>query len=105
MVAKLTGVDSREAAAALTGRDVLVERQGLPAPVDGEYYWCDLIGLKVVGLSGCSLGRVLRLFETGSNDVLVVGREEHLVPFVMDKVVKEVNFELGLIRVDWDVNY
>jgi 16S rRNA processing protein RimM len=46
------------------------------------------------------------LIETGANDVLVVrGEREHLVPFVREQVVKSVDLEAGVMRVDWDPDF
>ena len=50
------------------------------------------------------LGTVDHLIETGANDVLVVrsGDRETLVPFVIERVVKAVDLEAGVIEVDWE---
>jgi 16S rRNA processing protein RimM len=105
LVAKLKGFDSPEAITALKGATIQVERRCLPEPESDEYYWCDLVGLQVVTEDGEKLGEVLELFETGSNDVMVVGEYNFLIPFVLEQVVKEVDFEARVVRVDWDVNY
>ena len=54
------------------------------------------------------LGKVLRLVETGANDVLVVGPtsdsigdKETLIPWVPDDVIVAVDLQQGTIRVDW----
>lgn len=106
LIAKLTGCDDRDSAAALMGRDIGVPRSALPDPEPGEYYWVDLEGLRVTTPDGEELGRVERLMATGANDVLVVqGEHEHLVPFIVDEVVSAVDFERGEIRVDWDPDF
>jgi 16S rRNA processing protein RimM len=104
MWARLPGIDDREAAAALIGADILIDRDLLPPPEQGEYYWTDLEGLEVVDVSGKVLGRVHHLFGTGANDVMVVrgGEREHLVPFVTGPFVKSVDVDAGRIVVDWD---
>ncbi len=44
--------------------------------------------------------------ETGANDVLVIdGESEHLVPFVVDRVIKRVDLPGGTIEVDWDPDF
>jgi 16S rRNA processing protein RimM len=46
------------------------------------------------------------LFETGANDVLVVRSNNNkriLIPFVLDEIIKEVNIDLGYIKVDWSI--
>jgi 16S rRNA processing protein RimM len=106
LIARLEGVDSREAARALLGTELRVPRSALePAGVD-EYLWADLIGLAVETLDGTALGRVDSLLDTGANDVLVVAGadRERLIPFLAD-YVPEVDLERGLIRVDWDPDF
>ena len=84
------------------GADVAVHRRQLPAAEAGRYYWVDLIGLSVVNREGIALGTVIALMETGANDVLVVqGERERLIPFVLGRVVLDVDLEAGVIEVDW----
>jgi 16S rRNA processing protein RimM len=107
IVARLPGVDSRDAAAALIGAEIRVLRSALPKPKRGEYYWVDLEGLDVFNLEGVAFGKVSHLFSTGANDVLVVrdGDRERMVPFVIDDFVKEVDIDGGKIVVDWDAEF
>lgn len=106
LVAELAGVNDRDAAEALRGRQVAVPRSELPAAEEGEYYWTDLIGLQVENLQGESFGSVTELMETGANDVLVVDDAEtrRLIPFV-DAVVTEVDLDARRIVVDWGADY
>jgi 16S rRNA processing protein RimM len=106
LVAHLVGCDDREAARSLIGEPVEIRRDQLPPPSGDEFYWIDLQGLEVVTLDGRSLGRVSHLIETGANDVLVIrGERERLVPFVWGQFVIDVDFERGVIRVDWDPDF
>lgn len=103
IVARLEGVSNRDSAAALVGAEIAITGSQLPAAGEGEYYWAELEGMRVVNLAGQELGRVSYLFETGANDVLVVqGERERLIPFGKG-VVQEVDRAAGVIRVDWDV--
>ena len=106
LVAQLEGVTDRDAAAALRGSDVAVPRSELPAAQDGEFYWADLIGLKVVNAARYEFGRVERILQTGANDVLVVkgGTGETLIPFIAG-VIKAVQVAAGEIEVDWGEDY
>ncbi len=106
VVARLKGVDDRDAAAALVGVEIAIGRSELPKLKRGEYYWADLEGLKVVTLEGVELGTISNLFETGgANDVMVVrGDRERLVPYTKH-VVHEVDLKRGVIRVDWDKDF
>lgn len=105
VAAKLAGYDEREAVAGLRGREVAVPREAFPAAAPNEYYWADLVGLKVVNEEGEDLGVVSRVFDTGANDVLVVqGGREQLIPFT-EQVVRQVDLAGGVIRVDWGADY
>jgi 16S rRNA processing protein RimM len=106
VVATLPGIDDRDAAEALRGAEVWVDRAQLPPPAPGEYYWVDLEGLKVVNLEGVQLGTVSHLLNTGSNDILsVAGDRERLVPFIEGDFVKSVDFDSRTITVDWDPDF
>lgn len=100
--ARIDGVADRDTARQLQGLEIAVRREQLPPTVPGEFYWADLIGLRVVDDAGTELGRVTGLRETGANDVLVVeGARRLLIPFVAGVSVREVDLEQGMIRVDW----
>ena len=106
VVAKIAGIDDRETAAGLIGAEIAVERGQLPPPEDDEYYWTDLEGLSVITIEGRDLGRVDHLFETGSNDVMVVnGDRQRLVPFILEQVIRNIDLEAGRITVDWDPEF
>jgi len=78
----LSGVVDRNAAELLIGREVWVEKKFLPALADDEFYWHELVGLRVVVEGGRELGKVTALMATGGHDLLVVhgGGHEYLIP-------------------------
>ena len=105
LIAKLAGIDDRDQAFALRGREIAVNREELPEAAEDEYYWNDLIGLTVVDRAGVELGQVAGLMETGSQDVLVVkGDRERLIPFV-DAYVTRVDMPGKRIDVDWELDW
>ncbi len=107
VVAELEGITDRDAAVALMGSEILIRRQQLPEPKAGEYYWADLVGLKVYTESGVELGKVDHLLETGANDVLVVidGETERLIPFLQKQTVLKIDLDSGEMIVDWDPDF
>lgn len=106
LVAHLEGVDDRDQAELLRGAEIAVERARLEPLDEGEYYWADLIGLRVVTTQGVELGRIERLMETGANDVLVVrGERERLIPYLRPDVVTAVDLATGTLQVDWDPEF
>jgi 16S rRNA processing protein RimM len=106
LVAQLAGIENREDAAALKGFEIGVPREQLPAAASDEFYWADLIGLRVVNTQQHELGRVARIVETGANDVLVVADDagEILIPFIAG-AIREVDIAAGVIAVDWGRDY
>jgi len=106
VVATVPDIADRDAADALRGTEVWVARSTLPPPAPGEYYWVDLEGLRVVNLEGVSFGTVSHLFSTGANDVLVAqGDRERMIPFVEPDFIKAVDFDAGVVTVDWDADF
>jgi 16S rRNA processing protein RimM len=105
VIAKLAGVEDREAAERLQGCEVAVPRSQLPANEAGEYYWSDLIGLQVSNVQGMPLGRVVKLLESAAQQVLLIeGERERLIPFI-ESVVVSVDVAGGSLVVDWDADF
>jgi len=107
VVAELENISDRDAALALMGAKILIRKQQLPKPKPGEYYWADLVGLRVETESGLKLGIVDHLLETGANDVLVVrdGERERLIPFLQRQTVLQIDLAAGVMIVDWDPDF
>lgn len=113
IVVKLRGIDDRDAAHSLTNREIVVDEFQLPKLEDGDYYWKDLIGCRVVTVLGYELGNVIDMMETGSNDVMMVranlkdtfGIKERLIPFLDKQVIKQIDLSAQTIEVDWDPSF
>ncbi len=107
VVAQLKGIDDRNAAEALMGWEIFIEKSQLPVVKENEYYWSDLIGLQVENTEGMVLGVIDNLLETGANDVIIVQGEErqHAIPFLQPQIVLEVDLAAQKMRVDWDADF
>ena len=106
IIASLAGCDDREAARRLQGAEICVDKRQFPPLAPDEFYWIELIGLKVVNRDGVELGRVADVLETGANDVLVVQAErERLIPYLPEDVVLAVDLQEHVIHVDWDADF
>lgn len=113
LIAKLKNVNDRETAQSLANVEIGVDLSVFPQLEEGDYYWHDLIGCNVVNLEGYVMGTVTEMMETGSNDVLVVranskdafGKQERLIPFLYEQVVKRVDLTTKVIEVDWDAGF
>ena len=106
LIAKFAGCNDRTAAEKYKGLLVAVPRSSLPQQGEDEYYWSDLIGLKVVNLAGVSLGTVQSLMDTGANQVLCAqGKNaEVLIPFIAS-AIKQVDLPGKIIQVDWSTDW
>lgn len=115
VVAKITGIDDRNAAEALRGARIFLPRSSFPAASKDEYYWVDLIGLNVVNREGVALGCVRDLMATGPHSVLCVEYSaiqedgtattaERMIPFV-SVYVDAVDLAGKCIKVDWQPDY
>lgn len=69
---------------------------------DGQYYYHQIIGLKVLTEDGEELGTIKEIMAPGANDVWVVarpGQDDLLLP-VIDQVVKKVDLAAGQVTVE-----
>lgn len=106
LLIKLVGIETPESAQAYVNAELIVKREQLPALADDEFYWNDLLGFTVVTQAGIELGKLDHWLATGANDVIVVkGEKEHLIPFVMQRFIVEVDTAAKRITVDWDPEF
>lgn len=105
-IAAFDGVTDRTAAEALTRQFIAAPREAMPDTAADEYYWGDLIGLRVENEAGEALGKVTSLLSAGAHDVIQVadGDDEHLIPFVAAYVL-DVDVAAGRIRVVWQKDW
>ncbi len=116
LVVQFEGSTDRDIAMTYCGASIGVTKSSLPSLDEGDFYWHQLEGLRVITESESGsellLGRVDHLMSTGSNDVLVVkscdgsiDKRERLLPYLLDQFVKSVDLDKGEIRVDWDPEF
>ena len=80
IVARIDGVNDRNAAEQLRGVELFINRDDLPELADGEYYQTDLIGMRVVR-GGLVIGVVDDIQNYGGGDILELDSGE-MVSFV-----------------------
>jgi 16S rRNA processing protein RimM len=105
---KFKGIDSPEAAKALSGAELLVERQNAAPLSSDEYYIEDLCGLTLVSTTGYSAavgGIIAGVVEGGGGyllDVTLPTGEQRLVPF-RHEFVGKIDLEAATVEllVDW----
>jgi len=100
LILSLEEYDNINQSLPLVGHEVYVARNQLPELSEGEFYWSDLLGLRVETDHGEVLGELVDIIATGSNDVYVVkdGKREYLIPALED-IVLDVNLDAGIMKV------
>jgi 16S rRNA processing protein RimM len=99
---KLEDVADRDTAETLRNKDVQIRAEDAVALPRGQFYWHQVIGLRVEDASTHQpVGTVADILETGANDVYVVRGErgEILVPAIKD-VVKEIDPAAGRMLIE-----
>ena len=102
LVARVAGLATREAAAALTNLDIYVDRAQLPPPDEDEYYLSDLIGMEARFADGARYGRVVDAANFGAGDILEIdigAADTKLIPFTR-AAVPAVNMNENYLIVD-----
>jgi 16S rRNA processing protein RimM len=103
VLARIDGVADRNAAEALRGLKLYVDRSALPAAGEQEWYEADLLGLAAVGRDGRDWGKVLAFHDYGAGQSIEVsggaGGKPMLLPFTTE-AVPEIDVEGGKVIVD-----
>jgi 16S rRNA processing protein RimM len=98
VVARVAGVTDRNAAEALRGTALYIERARLPANEEGEFYHADLVGLRAENGQGKAIGTIAAVVNYGAGDLLEIrlegSRKTELVPFT-DAFVPTVDIAGG----------
>ena len=114
VIAQLEHCENRDEAQVYIGSEIAIEENQLEQLRNkNEFYWRELIGLRVINQQEVELGVVKSLMETGANDVLVVASEEgtetekkeRLIPWTMQQAIIAVDLQQGVIEVDWDPDF
>ena len=104
VVLQIGGVDGREAADALRGRYLCVDRaHAVQLPPD-TYFVVDLIGCETFDTDGAQYGRVTDVLETGYNDVYEIEHGKLMVPALkrvlslVDTAHKRIVFDAAVLK-------
>lgn len=101
---KLAGCDDCDQAQGYVGAAIGVDKAALPPCDEDEFYWHDLIGLRVENTQGECLGVISELINTGANDIMVIVQDkgtEQWVPY-LETVVLSVDLPNQHMCVDWE---
>lgn len=108
LTARFAECDTPEQARIYVNHLIGIKRSQLPTPKADQYYWADLLGLKVYNTENVYLGEVVEILETGANDVLVVKKivknqatAPLLIPYVLKKIILNIDLDAKMLLVDW----
>ena len=103
-IAKLKGIEDRNAAELLRGKQLKLPRERLPEIEEEDtFYHSDLVGLKAEKSDGAPAGEVVAVHDFGAGDLLEIRpegtRETYYLPFTKE-AVPEVDIAGGRIVID-----
>ncbi|GES43433.1 16S rRNA processing protein RimM [Rhizobium sp. ERR 922] len=104
VIVRFRGINDRNAAEALNGLELYIERDNLPDDEldDDEFFYTDLEGLEAVDDQGVGYGTVSGIYDFGAGDLLELkgpGKRPVLIPF-SEAAVLEIDLEGGKILID-----
>lgn len=103
-VVRFEGINDRESASSLTNSFIYIPEEELAPLEDGEYYSYQILGMDVFTEDENPLGKVVRIFTAGENDVYEVMPEggkngdEIMLPAIAD-VVLSIDVETNKMTV------
>jgi 16S rRNA processing protein RimM len=100
LILRLKGIEKIEQAQPLIGKMILVEKEAFPGLEEGEYYWADLLGIKVETREGKRIGKVREIFSTGAHDVYVVeGKRGEISLPAIGEVILDIDLAKRVMKV------
>lgn len=104
VIVRFRGINDRNAAEALNGLELYVDRDNLPDEEleEDEFFYADLEGLEAVDDKGAGYGTVSGVYDFGAGDLLELkgpGKRPVLIPF-SEAAVLEIDLEAGRILID-----
>jgi 16S rRNA processing protein RimM len=101
LIAAIEGVSDRNAAEKLRGTELYVDRGRLPQTAEDEYYYEDLVGLRVLTISGDVFGTVHQVHNFGAGDLVEIAEtsgQKNLYAF-NDKTFPNVDLAAGTLTI------
>ena len=111
IVAQFEQIPDRNVAETMNGVTIWVEQNVLPETSADEYYWSDLVGMRVMNEQNEYLGDIAEMFETGAHDIMRVAatsdsldKDERLIPWHKQTVI-QVDTTERTVHVSWLNDY
>jgi 16S rRNA processing protein RimM len=102
VLVRAPGIDDRDAADALRGKELFVPRSALPALASDEFYCRDLEGMDAMRADGSRLGVVRSVENFGAGDLIEVEADDGQrlsLPFTRE-VVPSIDLERGCLVIE-----
>jgi 16S rRNA processing protein RimM len=103
LVARIAGVQTRDAAERLTNLDLFVPRERLPAIEEEDtFYYADLVGCAAVTADGDTLGTVSAVHNFGAGDIIEIAPTGGGAPLMLtftEAAVPKVDLQAKQITV------
>jgi 16S rRNA processing protein RimM len=103
IIAKIEGVEDRNAAELLRGQEFFVARSELEELGENEFYYSDLIGMDVINMNSKKIGKITNVMEFGAGGIIEINFSENNstkidnFPFKND-FFPEVNLKENFVR-------
>lgn len=101
VILKVEGVDDRNAAEAVKGKDVYISEEDLDELSEGEYYIKDIIGFDVMDEAGNVLGKLDDIIQGTAQELFCIKPEKGKMIYlpVVDEFIRGVDTDKKEIKV------
>ena len=98
VILKIQGIDDRNSAEALRGKDVFMDEKYLDELKEDEYLIRDLIGLDVFRDESPSIGKVIDVLQYGPSDTYEIKMNNGKMAYIpaVKEFIKDVDLEKGI---------
>lgn len=98
VILKIQGIDDRNSAEALRGKDVFMDEKYLDELKEDEYLIRDLIGLDVFRDESSSIGKVIDVLQYGPSDTYEIKMNNGKMAYIpaVKEFIKDVDLEKGI---------
>lgn len=98
VILKVHGIDDRNSAEALRGKDVFMDEKYLDELKEDEYLIRDLIGLDVFRDESSSIGKVIDVLQYGPSDTYEIKLNNGKMAYIpaVKEFIKDVDLEKGI---------
>ena len=107
IIAKIDGINDRNAAELMRGKEIFTNRTDFEETNEDEFYYVDLIGLDVVDSASKKIGKVINILDHGAGGVIeikfdqILDEKDHIDNFPFkNEIFPEVNLKEGFIRFE-----